>query len=73
MRKRYKIGFTAGVFDLLHKGHLNILKRAKEYCETLVVAITTDDLCKERKGCYPAIRFKDRCDQVLKTGNPVLR
>ena len=28
MRKRYKIGFTAGVFDLLHKGHLNILKRA---------------------------------------------
>lgn len=68
MRKRYKIGFTAGVFDLLHKGHLNILKRAKEYCETLVVAITTDDLCKERKGCYPAIRFKDRCDQVLKTG-----
>lgn len=44
MRKRYKIGFTAGVFDLLHKGHLNILKRAKEYCETLVVAITTDDL-----------------------------
>ena len=35
MRKRYKIGFTAGVFDLLHEGHLNILKRAKEYCETL--------------------------------------
>lgn len=50
MRKRYKIGFTAGVFDLLHEGHLNILTRAKEYCETLVVAVTTDDLCKERKG-----------------------
>ena len=59
-KKRYKVGYTTGVFDMFHIGHLNILQRAKEQCETLVVGVTTDDLCYKRKNKYPVICQADR-------------
>ena len=58
--KKYKIGFTAGVFDLFHVGHLNLLERCKEQCEYLVVGICNDDYVKNIKKTTPIIEEKDR-------------
>ena len=53
--KKFKIGYTTGVYDMFHIGHLNIIKRAKEQCECLIVGVTTDELCEKRKNKKPII------------------
>ena len=76
--KKYRKGYTAGVYDMFHIGHLNILKNAKELCDYLVVAVTTDELCFSRKKKYPIINLDDRMkiinsikyvDEVIKQEN----
>lgn len=62
--KKYKIGYTTGVFDLFHIGHLNILKRAKEMCEYLIVGVSTDELVQEYKDKTPIIPYEERCKIV---------
>ena len=57
------IGYTAGVYDLFHIGHLNLLKNCKGLCDYLVVGVTTDDLVTY-KGKKAFIPFEDRLEIV---------
>ena len=54
------IGYTTGVFDMFHIGHLNILERAKAECDYLIVGVSTDELVVSEKGHKPCIPFSDR-------------
>ena len=57
------IGYTAGVYDLFHIGHLNLLKNAKGMCDKLVVGVTVDELVAY-KGKQAMIPFEDRIEVV---------
>lgn len=58
------IGYTTGVFDLFHIGHLNIIKKAKELCNFLVVGVSTDELVELEKHKTPFIPFSERMQIV---------
>ncbi len=57
------IGYTTGVYDLFHIGHLNLLKNAKGMCDKLVVGVTVDELVAY-KGKQAMIPFEDRIEIV---------
>lgn len=58
------IGYTTGVFDLFHIGHLNLLKNAKALCDKLIVGITTDELLLDYKQKKAVIPYEERSEIV---------
>ena len=61
--KNKVVGYTTGVFDLFHIGHLNLLRRAKERCEYLIVGVSSDELVayKNKRAVIP---FEERIQIV---------
>lgn len=62
--KKYRIGYTQGVYDMFHIGHLNILNRAKELCDYLIVGINSDSLVRDYKHKTPVIPEIERMEIV---------
>ena len=58
--KKYKVGYTQGVYDMFHIGHLNLINQAKEYCDYLIVGINSDNLVKEYKKKNTVINENER-------------
>lgn len=63
-KKKYQVGYIAGVFDLFHVGHLNLFKRAKELCEYLIVGVVTDYGVRTEKRRVPYVPFEERIELV---------
>lgn len=58
------IGYTTGVYDMFHIGHLNVLRRAKEQCDFLIVGVSTDGLVQKEKRKTPVIPYSERAEIV---------
>ena len=56
------VGFAPGVFDVFHMGHLNILLRAKEHCDYLIVGVVTDERVEDVKGKTPMMPLDERLE-----------
>ena len=78
MAKKIRIVFTTGTWDLLHSGHLNILKQAKKAGRYLIVGVSTNALIKKYKGIDPVMSYTQRkeiiesirfVDEVVKQDN----
>lgn len=62
--KHYKIGFICGFFDIVHDGHINILRWAKEQCDMLIVSVGTDEFMQIRKQRQPVMTYEQRVNVI---------
>ena len=58
------IGYTTGVFDMFHVGHLNLIRRARENCDRLIVGVSTDEVVEQYKGHHPIVPYAERVEIV---------
>jgi glycerol-3-phosphate cytidylyltransferase len=58
------VGYAPGAYDLFHIGHLNILKRASEYCDRLIAGVVSDEILERTKGRTPVIPLAERVEIV---------
>ena len=64
MKKKLIIGYTTGVFDLFHVGHVKILKKAKSLCDKLIVGVSTNALVKKYKNKKTIIPYNERVEII---------
>lgn len=58
------VGYTTGVYDMFHIGHLNVIRNAKAQCDYLIVGVSTDELVKKEKNKTPVVPFVERMEIV---------
>ena len=61
-KKKSVIGYTTGVYDLFHIGHLNLLRNSKAMCDKLIVGVSTDECVSQTKNKLPIIPFSERVE-----------
>lgn len=68
MMNKKVVGYTTGVYDMFHIGHLNVIRSAREHCDFLIVGVSTDELVQKEKNKMPVIPFEERVQiiQALK-------
>ena len=70
-QEKYKIGYTQGVFDMFHIGHLRLINHAAEQCEKLIVGVNSDALVQDYKNKTPVIPQEDRAEIIRNLKNVV--
>ncbi len=58
------VGYTTGVYDMFHIGHLNVIRNAKAQCDYLIVGVSTDELVQKEKNKTPVVAFSERVEIV---------
>ena len=67
-RAKFDVGYSSGVFDMFHVGHLNLLRRARNHCHYLVVGVASDEYVENLKGRPPVVPCDERIDIISALG-----